>query len=138
MKRTSILRHQSHSSFTRHTAWFLVWGQVFLAVPMASAKDKPSGKDKPAAKNVAPPSAAPAPPKVKVNRTVPKVSPPAVMPQFSAKPTDAEIFRAHIFDEPLVPIGATTNQAENNALADAIRSYAAGGEREQVDAFDAF
>jgi RHS repeat-associated protein len=67
-------------------------------------------------------------PTVKVNRTVPAVSPPSSQPTFSADPTDAEITRARVFAEALVPVGRTTI-AENRALAAAIRSHheASGG-----------
>jgi len=41
----------------------------------------------------------------------------------SENPTDAEIFRAQLFAEPLVPFGQTTT-AENQALARALRAFA--------------
>jgi len=44
------------------------------------------------------------PPPVKVNRTVPKVEPPRLGLNFSAKPTVDELFRARVFVEPLVPV----------------------------------
>ena len=124
------MKHKRRSLFTRSVSGLLVATQVFLAVPMASAggSDKPAGKGKPAA---------PAPAPVKVNRAVPDVVPPATMPQFSTTPTDAEIFRAHVFEEPLVPVGAST-AAENQALARAITAYAESSERERVDAFESF
>src|SRR5690348_4902984 len=52
-------------------------------------------------------------PVVHVNRTVPKVEPPKTRLEFSSKPTKDEIFRAHVFEEPLVPIGAEPSAAEN-------------------------
>src|SRR5256885_6689060 len=44
--------------------------------------------------------------------------------RFSARPTDAEIFGARVFDEPLVPLSAEPHAVENRALADAIQNYA--------------
>lgn len=61
---------------------------------------------------------------ITVNRTVPKVSPPPTGLRFSANPTVQEIFRARVFEEPLVPIGAEPSAEENAALADALREYA--------------
>ncbi|MEY2540951.1 MAG: hypothetical protein QOI22_553, partial [Verrucomicrobiota bacterium] len=75
----------------------------------------PGGAAKPKATQTAP-----AP---KVNRTVPKVQPPKGGLQFSTKPTAEEIFRARIFEEPLVPIGRPPNEAENAALASALTAY---------------
>lgn len=55
-------------------------------------------------------------------------SPPAVVTidplPFSANPTVEEIFRAQVFEEPLVPVGGEPNRAENAALAQALRGYA--------------
>ncbi|MFZ3374372.1 MAG: hypothetical protein WA183_02345, partial [Chthoniobacterales bacterium] len=42
----------------------------------------------------------------------------------SSVPTDADIFRYHVFQEPLVPIGGKTTSRENTALSDALNSYA--------------
>jgi RHS repeat-associated protein len=61
---------------------------------------------------------------LQVNRTLPKVQPPKTGWQFSETPTTQEIFRAHVFEEPLVPIGDEPAQAENDALVAALRSYA--------------
>jgi RHS repeat-associated protein len=56
-----------------------------------------------------------------VNRTVPKVSPPAVM-SFSSPPTDGEFLRTGLFEEPLAPVAAT-NPEENRDLAQAMLAY---------------
>jgi RHS repeat-associated protein len=56
-----------------------------------------------------------------VNRTVPKVSPPAVL-QFSSPPLDAEFLRTGLFAEPLAPVAKTTAQ-ENQDLANALLAY---------------
>ena len=66
------------------------------------------------------PSAAP----VRVNRTVPKVGPPKTGLEFSANPTTQEIFRARVFEEPLLPIGGEPSAEENAALAAALLGYA--------------
>jgi len=60
----------------------------------------------------------------KVNRTVPSVEPPKTVLEFSANPTDEEIFRARIFAEPLVPIGGQPTADENADLAAALLGYA--------------
>jgi RHS repeat-associated protein len=65
---------------------------------------------------------------VKVNRTVPKVSPPSSGLQFSAQATAQEISRARLFEEPLVPIGGEPGVEENTALAAALVGYAKRGE----------
>src|ERR1043166_6983759 len=59
-----------------------------------------------------------------VNRTLPKVSPPKLGLEFSVNPTTQEIFRARVFEEPLVPIGGEPSAEENAALADALLGYA--------------
>jgi RHS repeat-associated protein len=59
------------------------------------------------------------PPVVSVNRMVPIVSAPPARPVFSAVPTDAEILRARVLPEPLVPVGASSPE-ENVALGAAI------------------
>lgn len=59
-----------------------------------------------------------------VNRTVPKVFPPKTGLEFSANPTIQEIFRARVFEEPLVPIGGQPSADENAALTAALLGYA--------------
>ncbi len=58
------------------------------------------------------------------NPTLPKVEPPKTEPTFSAIPTTEEIFRAHVFAEPLVPVGGEPTAAENSALTAALLHYA--------------
>ena len=43
---------------------------------------------------------------------------------FSPNLTPQDIFRARLFEEPFVPIGADPSAAENAALADALQGYA--------------
>ena len=50
-------------------------------------------------------------------------TPPAAL-RFSAEPTDAEIFNARVFDEPLVPSDGQLKPEENRALAGALAGYA--------------
>jgi RHS repeat-associated protein len=52
--------------------------------------------------------------------------------QFSDPPTTAELFRARVFDEPLVPIGGEPTQPENADLAAALLGYA---QRRSADDF---
>jgi RHS repeat-associated protein len=61
---------------------------------------------------------------VQVNRTVPKVDPPKTFLEFSSNPTVDEIFRAHVFHEPLVPVGGRPTDLENSALSMALMNYA--------------
>jgi hypothetical protein len=58
------------------------------------------------------------------NRTLPSIEPPKTGLEFSANPTTLEIFRARVFEEPLVPIGGEPSADENAALADALLGYA--------------
>ena len=60
---------------------------------------------------------------VKVNREVPRVESPKGPLEFSANPTPDEIFRAHVFPEPLVVVGSRPAPAENAALAAALVRY---------------
>src|SRR5437762_7492405 len=60
---------------------------------------------------------------IPVNRTVPETTAPSEFPQFSSEPTDAEISKARVFEEPLIPTGRESNKAENLALATAISAY---------------
>lgn len=61
--------------------------------------------------------------RVSPNRTLPNVSPPKTGLEFSANPTVQEIFRARVFEEPLVPIGGEPSADENTALAAALLGY---------------
>ena len=75
-------------------------------------------------KSVSPPAeSGQAPTPVKVNRTLPNVKPPGAELEFSPTPTTQEIFRARVFEEPLVPIGGDPNAVENGALAAALVGY---------------
>lgn len=57
------------------------------------------------------------------NRTLPKVDPLPSRPAFSPDPTDAEIFRARVFTEPLVPVGGASTASQNRDLARALLDY---------------
>src|SRR6185369_2936025 len=50
--------------------------------------------------------------------------PPKAGLEFSANPTTKEIFRARVFEEPLVPIGGEPTPEDNAALAVALLGYA--------------
>jgi RHS repeat-associated protein len=107
-----MLRHIPHRIVSKIAAVALVASQMVLGVPtILSAQSRASrGGPLPA-------------PKVKVNKTVPKVTPPPLTPTFSAVPTTAEIFRARIFTEPIVPVGGTPSGDENTALAQALTAF---------------
>src|ERR1700722_3908480 len=47
---------------------------------------------------------------IHVNRTIPRVTPPATRLSFSSTPTDVEFLRAGLFPEPLAPAGKTDEQ----------------------------
>jgi RHS repeat-associated protein len=70
---------------------------------------------------------------VEVNKTVPNVQPPPQYPTFSPIPTDAELIRARVFGEPLIPEAGEQNDAENQALAQAITTYLYGGDSEALE-----
>ncbi len=58
------------------------------------------------------------------NRTLPKVDPPQIGLHFtSGTPSSAEISRARVFEEPLIPIGGVPTSSENAALAAALVRY---------------
>lgn len=72
------------------------------------------------------------PQNVTVNRTAPQVEPPPPRPVFSEVPTEREIFRARVFAEPLVPMGAPTSPVENSALATTLLNFLDRGNNDQV------
>jgi len=57
---------------------------------------------------------------------------PAIALHFSAQPDEAEIFRARVFDEPLVPMGGHPDAGEDAALANALAKYSS---RTNIDDF---
>ena len=69
-------------------------------------------------------AAAADPARGKENAAIPDTGTHGTSLQFSPNPTEQEIFRAHVFPEPLVPIGGQPTAAENAALVAALRSYA--------------
>ncbi len=71
------------------------------------------------------------------NRTVPNVTRAPLLPVFSDPPTDHEIFRARIFEEPLLAVSPTTS-TDNIALADALTAYLGAGGGENTAALEAF
>jgi RHS repeat-associated protein len=118
------LLHSLQALFTQFTsglcalAMLLSGWPVFPRASHAAAASLPTAKQtpSPAEKNPSPP--------IKVNRTVPAVTPPKTTLEFSVNPTPEEIFRSHAFEEPLVPIGGDPTRAENAALASALLGYA--------------
>ncbi|HMJ67077.1 MAG TPA: hypothetical protein VK615_17165, partial [Candidatus Binatia bacterium] len=58
-----------------------------------------------------------------INRTVPSVERPPVRAIFADPPTEAEIFRARIFGEPIVPMSKPSTADENRALAQALLAF---------------
>ena len=81
-------------------------------------------------------SASPTPPPP--NQTPPSVAPPPMFPVFSAQPTAAEISKARVFDEPLVPILVSPSPQDNRALAQAILAYLHGRGGEDTQAFETY
>jgi RHS repeat-associated protein len=58
------------------------------------------------------------------NRTVPKVDSPRPGLELPTNPEPQDFFRAHVFEEPLVPVGADPSPVDNAALAAALLGYA--------------
>ena len=69
---------------------------------------------------------------VTVNTKTPTVVAAPLSPVFSADPTDRELTRARVFDEPLIPDGTNPGGTENLALATALTQYLSGGGRDHV------
>jgi RHS repeat-associated protein len=63
-------------------------------------------------------------PAVKVNHTLPQVTPPSSTFSLPNPATTASLENARLFPEPLVPVGGTPTAADNAALAAALTSYA--------------
>ena len=102
--------------------------QVLAAVPVsASPSSVASSESVPPEWALLGGTTEPTPDDVTVNRSIPVVSQPVLMPVFSAEPTDDEFFRARIFEEPLVPVGGNTSTQENLTLANALMQYASAG-----------
>ena len=126
-KAVSIIRVRASVRACRLTAALCVCGQIGGTLPALASERT--------AQSVTAPTQSPAPPVVKVNRTVPRVTPPPAFPVFSEAPTDAEITRARVFPEPLLPIGAPAAPLENLALSRAITTYLHTGTSEDVAPF---
>lgn len=111
---------------SKPVAYVLLACHVALGIPSEAAAG-------PAQKPVPEPQA-----KVTVNRTVPAVSRAPLAPVFSARATDAELFRARIFEEPLLPLDGEVVASENQALVNALRAYLALGGRDAVEPLQRF
>ena len=135
-------------SKVRGTVWFMLASEVTIAgqlllflppiaqaatpVPAASLKEEESGEAALARLLVERAQTTPPEP-VQVNKTVPRVEPPPPYPTFSPIPTDDELFHARVFGEPLIPEAGETNDAENQALGQAISTYLYGGNSEALE-----
>src|SRR5260221_2988907 len=62
-------------------------------------------------------------PAVTPNRSLPKLDPPPGHLEFSASPSSEDFYRAHVFDDPLVPVNGEPSSAENAALSAALLEY---------------
>lgn len=105
----------------RATALIVVTAQAVLGIPVIARSAVSSDP------NLAPATPPPSAPRVKVNRTVPIVTAPPLEPRFSSAPSAAEITRARVFDEPLLPVGGTPTPAENRALSAALLAFHRSG-----------
>jgi RHS repeat-associated protein len=119
----------------------LIAGQVLAAIPQpakAPVPATPAGGQAPVATpEVRTP--APAPPgKVEVNVTPTRTTVRSELPNFSAEPTDEEIFGSHTFDEPLTPMTDTVSMDENVLLGAALLAYANGRNAERVEPITQF
>lgn len=131
------MSHRPQASFVQMTATLLIPTQIFFSVPVSAAQQQAP----PAApKAAAPPAplAPPAPPKVKVNRTVPQVEPAPAFPLFPETPTVADMFRARVFGEPLVPVGGTPDPLENRDLAAAVMKFLKNEDAERAEPITSF
>ena len=116
------------SRLVRALVALLVVSTAVGPVPLAAAsKVSPTTMDTPVVESTPPPPAR----VVTVNRTAPKVSPVPTTLTFSSRPTEAELSRARVFAEPLLPIGAT-NAAENRALATALVAFVGSEPRDRT------
>src|SRR4051812_27535592 len=106
----------------RHLAFGEIGKRIVAAVCVAALT--PLSYAKPASGQAAPIPPPETTATVAVNRTLPKVDKPAAKLQFSANPTAQDIFRARIFEEPLLPFGGEPTATENTALAAALLAYA--------------
>lgn len=70
-------------------------------------------------------------------RVLPKVSAAPLVPKFSEAPTKEEIFRARVFEEPMVPT-KEPSLADNKDLVGAFETYLSKESREDTSALDAF
>jgi RHS repeat-associated protein len=75
---------------------------------------------------------------VRANRTVPPVTPISPFPVFSARPSDEEITRARVFEEPLVPMTGKSSEAANRQLANALSVYLRSGNPEDLSLLETF
>lgn len=66
---------------------------------------------------------------VRVNRTVPKVTPPNLTVAFGANPSAEALMAARVFSHPLSPVGGVPSREDNVALARAMEMYVQAGER---------
>ena len=71
-------------------------------------------------------------------KTVPQVEPSPTALQFPPNPTAQDIFRARVFEEPLVPIGAAPTPAENAAFAAALLGYSKGFDPDDFSSLTGF
>ena len=115
-KRFSLIRDAANELCRRRTLPVLVL-TVLTASVMRPAQGEASGENQAetAARQTAPP--------VSPNRALPRVQPPKMALEFSASPTTQELFRARVFEEPLVPIGGEPSAEENAALGAALLGY---------------
>ena len=123
-----MVRRVLRSTFSRGLTRLLIAGQVLAAI-QASAQAPPAAQT-PGSRLLPPgPVSTPPPPapKVTVNKTVPRVTPPPLEPVFSSPPTTAEITRARIFPEPLVPLGGEPTAGENGVLARVLLAFHRSG-----------
>ncbi len=98
----------------RAVAISAVIGQVALSWPTDLFAQSSSGQ-------------ATASPKVSINRMVPGVAGPPAVASFSAHPSEAEITRARVFEEPLLATGKRPTAKENEDLASALSTYLKAG-----------
>jgi len=75
---------------------------------------------------------------VKVNRKLPLFNPVSSQFNLPDQPTDQDIFKHSLFEEPLVPVGGKTTATDNAALGQALVAFSKRTERDDFSALESF
>ncbi|MFA5204961.1 MAG: RHS repeat-associated core domain-containing protein [Lentisphaeria bacterium] len=135
------IRIPNHPLWLKTTAWILMPVHLLSTMPavsLSAAESVPIVSSPAGIAFKAPPPVL-TPTKVKVNRTVPKVTPMPPAPSFSGAPSDEEFLHARGFPVALLPMGGRiTSPEENRDLADAILAHWRGNPERKIEAITGF